>query len=467
VHSKQVEWNTGQYGPFAQHDVKTTKAVIFDPEEESLEHQDIFQAPDSDSDSIEPSTIESGPMENFPGDLDFPSESATDSGHSSVETIESGPVIAEEVQGEAHQEAPTQAPARRENPARTTRYQGSYALIVKNDPDMPTLKHALQGEEAEKWRKSIDKELASHELNGTWEVCDLPAGQSIVDSKFVLKKKRDSEGNVSSFKVRLVARGFTQHEGIDYHETFAPVSNLSTIMILLTVAAEKNLELGQMDIETAYLNAPLKEEVYLKPPELLNDLFDGKVLRLRKALYGLKQAAREWNLLFTDTLRRLGWTPSINDPCLFTRKMKGKSEYLIIYVDDILIAAETEEAVALIKREIGEHFRAKDLGELSFILGIKVTRNRSAKKIWLSQEAYIDQLVQRFDVKGYAMTPMTSDTNPVRYEGTANSQDIRRYQEIIGSLLYAARCTRPDISNAVGLMRAFQLKPWSGTLQDG
>jgi hypothetical protein len=183
------------------------------------------------------------------------------------------------------------------------------------------------------------------------------------------------------------------------------------------------------------------------------------VLRLRKALYGLKQAAREWNLLFTDTLRRLGWTPSINDPCLFTRKMKGKSEYLIIYVDDILIAAETEEAVALIKREIGEHFRAKDLGELSFILGIKVTRNRLAKKIWLSQEAYIDQLVQRYDVKGYAMTPMTSDTNPVRYEGTANSQDIRRYQEIIGSLLYAARCTRPDISNAVGLCGRFSSNP--------
>ncbi|SOV07501.1 uncharacterized protein UDID_19206 [Ustilago sp. UG-2017a] len=202
----------------------------------------------------------------------------------------------------------------------------------------PTLGEAMNGEDAQLWKEAIRKELEGLEAMGTWEVVHQPPGVPLVDSKVVLWLKLDADGVPVKHKARLVARGFTQREGIDYQETFSPVAPLGAIRAILALAVQNNWEVHALDITMAYLNSTLKEAIYMKPPEG-SGVAPGKVYKVVKGLYGLKQSGREWNQEFDRSLRRMGFFQVECAPCIYTKGQGKDMAIVVIYVDDTLVIA--------------------------------------------------------------------------------------------------------------------------------
>lgn len=235
---------------------------------------------------------------------------------------------------------------------------------------------------------------------------DIPIGHQAISSKFHLRIKRDPVRGSVQNKARFVVRGFNQKAGIDYTDIYSPVANFKSILALLTIGASKDYEIHQMDFDAAFLNASIKEEMYVEPISSLDmRLPPNHVYRLKKTLYGLKQSPREWWLLLQGSLRNLGWTPTLTDNCIFFRRNKDQFEYLAVYVDDIIILSPNTNSIDLIKAELSSLFKCKDLGELSYVLGVRVNRNRKEKTIKLDQEALIRKYVERFKIQHPASTP--------------------------------------------------------------
>lgn len=273
--------------------------------------------------------------------------------------------------------------------------------------------------------------------------------------------KRDANGNVERYKARLVAKGFMQREGIDFNEVFAPVSKHSTLRVLLSVVAAQDLELHQLDVKTAFLNGDLEEVIYMKQPPGYAEGGPRTVCRLHKSLYGLRQAPRAWHAKLKSHLEVMGFTASQADAGLFVRRHDGNVEYLLVYVDDILIASKELAAVQAVKTELGATFDVRDLGEAKFFLGMEITRNREERTIKLSQVRAINDLMSKFNMSD-AKTKTTPISVTTRLsKGGSKEVDKERvpYMELVGSLLYLASCTRPDIAQAVGALSRYMAHP--------
>ncbi|KAJ1576925.1 hypothetical protein NDA15_003289 [Ustilago hordei] len=321
----------------------------------------------------------------------------------------------------------------------------------------PTLKEALAGDDAQQWQEAIRKELDGLEAMGTWEIVDVPPNTRLVDSKIVLRLKLDADGIPVRHKARLVARGFTQREGIDFEETFAPVAPLSAIRALLSLAVERNWEIHQLDITMAYLNFTLNHVIYMKPPEGAK-VPTGKAYRVIKGLYGLKQSGREWNMEFDKFLRRSNFHRLDCAPCIYTRGEGDNFAIVVIYVDDTLIIAPTLETVRRIKEEIGQKWRMEDGGNVSHFLGIKITRNREAKTMDLEQTSYVKQLLDEHLDKRRRKSSVPLQDIPVP-ETAASMAERKEYPQIVGKLLWLSNGTRPDISQAVGVLARYMTQP--------
>ncbi|KAJ1570926.1 hypothetical protein NDA11_005695 [Ustilago hordei] len=321
----------------------------------------------------------------------------------------------------------------------------------------PTLKEALAGDDAQQWQEAIRKELDGLEAMGTWEIVDVPPNTRLVDSKIILRLKLDADGIPVRHKARLVARGFTQREGIDFEETFAPVAPLSAIRALLSLAVERNWEVHQLDITMAYLNSTLNHMIYMKPPEGAK-VPTGKAYRVIKGLYGLKQSGREWNMEFDKFLRRSNFHRLDCAPCIYTRGEGDNFAIVVIYVDDTLIIAPTLETVRRIKEEIGQRWRMEDGGNVSHFLGIKITRNREAKTMDLEQTSYVKQLLDEHLDKRRRKSSVPLQDIPVP-ETAASMAERKEYPQIVGKLLWLSNGTRPDISQAVGVLARYMTQP--------
>ncbi|SPC67392.1 related to retrotransposon protein [Ustilago sp. UG-2017b] len=256
----------------------------------------------------------------------------------------------------------------------------------------PTLKEALASDNAQQWQEAIRKELDGLEAMGTWEIVDVLLDTKLVDSKIVLRLKLDADGIPIRHKARLVARGFTQREGIDFEETFALVAPLSAIRALLSLAVERDWEVHQLDITLVYLNSTLKHVIYMKPPEGAK-VPKGKAYRVIKGLYGLKQSGQEWNMEFDKFLQRSNFHRLDCVPCIYTRGKGDDFAIVIIYVDDTLIISPKLKTVERIKEEIGRKWKVEEGGDVSHFLGIKISRDREAKTMDLKQTSYIKQLL--------------------------------------------------------------------------
>ena len=186
------------------------------------------------------------------------------------------------------------------------------------------------------------EELHALEKNRTWEYTKLPTGKKLVGCKWVFTVKHNADESINWFKARLVAKGFTKSYGVDYEETFASVAKLNSIQVLLSLAANLDWPLQQLDIKNAFLNSELEEEVYMEvPPGLDTQKSFGKVCKLRKSLYGLKQSPRAWFDRLTRVVKRLGFLQCQTDHTMFIKSSsEGKRTILIVYVDDIILIGD-------------------------------------------------------------------------------------------------------------------------------
>ncbi|MBV8801742.1 MAG: hypothetical protein JO131_02020, partial [Gammaproteobacteria bacterium] len=222
----------------------------------------------------------------------------------------------------------------------------------------------------------MNEELNALIKNNTWDLVDLPPEKSVVGCKWVYKIKTHADGSVERYKARLVAKGYTQEYGIDYEETFAPVARLTSVRALIAVASARKWSLFQMDVKNAFLNGDLTEEVYMQPPPGYLHA-PNQVCRLRKALYGLKQAPRAWFSKFSSALLLLGFTSSAYDAALFRKQTESGLILILLYADDMIITGDDVKGIHDLKLSLSQKFEMKDLGNLSYFLGLEVNSNSS------------------------------------------------------------------------------------------
>jgi len=209
------------------------------------------------------------------------------------------------------------------------------------DADPTSYEEAMASPDREHWAKAIETELTAHATNGTWRLTTLPATARAMGFKWVFTRKRDAVGQVVRWKARLVAQGFSQRLGVDVFEVFAPVMHFKTLRCILVVVAVRDLELKQLDVPTAFLNAECKEDVYMKVPTGVV-AGQGQVCKLVKTLYGIKQAPREWNIEFNGSIVALGYTRCVSDTCVYVKQSRtGQSIIIPVFVDDAFPACAT------------------------------------------------------------------------------------------------------------------------------
>ncbi|GJS43695.1 retrotransposon protein, putative, ty1-copia subclass [Tanacetum coccineum] len=340
-----------------------------------------------------------------------------------------------------------------------------HSLGDLNEP--ANYKAALSDPEFEKWLVAMNEEMQSMNDNKVWKLVVLPPNAKVVKSKWIYKKKTNMDGKVYIYKARLVAKGFTQTYGVDYEETFSPVADIRAIRILIAIAAYYDYEIWQMDVKTAFLNGFLEEEIYMEQPKgFIDPNHPSKVCKLQRSIYGLKQASRSWNKRFDEEIKKFGFHQNLDEPCVYQKASGSNVIFLILYVDDIILMGNHIPSLQEVKDYLGKCFSMKDLGEAAFILGIKIYRDRSRRLIGLSQNAYLDKILKRYrmDNSKRGSIPMQVDLHLNKSQCATTSAEMKRMQNVpyasaVGSIMYAVRCTRPDVAFAQNITSRFQQNP--------
>jgi transposase InsO family protein len=308
-----------------------------------------------------------------------------------------------------------------------------------------------EAKEHKVWRDAVENEHSAMVRNHTWDEAELPLGKKAVTSRWLFTIKYNSDGTIERHKSRLVARGFTQTYGEDYHDTFAPVAKLHTVRVVLSLATNLDWDLWQMDVKNAFLQGELEDEVYMHPPPGLEYIVKpGNVLRLRKAIYGLKQSPRAWYHKLSHTLRDHGFHKSEADHTLFTLQSVNGIVVILVYVDDIIITGSNKEGMKGIKEHLHSVFDIKDLGEMKYFLGIEICRSKEG--LFLSQRKYTLDLLHECDLGSRKASTPLEDAYKATCKGENNDDkpfdDVSQYRRMVGKLIYLT-ITRPDICFAV------------------
>ncbi|GJR01309.1 retrovirus-related pol polyprotein from transposon TNT 1-94 [Tanacetum coccineum] len=277
------------------------------------------------------------------------------------------------------------------------------------------------------------------------------------DYAFISENKCDAKNIVVRNKTRLVTKGYRQEEGIDFEESFAPVARLETVRMFIAYAAHKNITIFQMDVKMAFLNGPLKEEVYVSQPEgFIDPEFPDYVYRLKKALYGLKQAPRAWYDKLSSFLIKHGFTKGIIDPTLFTPCHGGDILLVQVYVDDIIFRSTNPDFSKCFANLMKNNFEMSMMGELKFFLGLQV--HQSPRSIFISQSQYAIELLKKHGLDEFVSmsTPMATKRLDADLQGTPTNQTT--YRRMIGGLMYL-RASHPDIAFATFVCARYQARP--------
>ena len=212
----------------------------------------------------------------------------------------------------------------------------------------------------------------------------LPPGRIAIGCKWVFKLKHAGDGTVERFKARLVAKGYVQKFCIDYDETFSPVVRFSSIRFLLAFAVQNDLLIDQMDVETAFLNGKLDEEIYMKQPEgYVKPGEEHLVCKLEKSLCGFKQSSRCWNKAFREGIEKIGFTQASADPCVFIRKEEDTLTIIGVHVDDLMILAQNIWEMKRVKDSLKLQFKMKDMGDLHYYEGVCIIHDMENKEVHL------------------------------------------------------------------------------------
>ena len=281
-------------------------------------------------------------------------------------------------------------------------------------------------------------------------------------AKWVYTIKTNQEGE-ETYKARFVAKGYSQISDIDYQETFAPTARMSSIRMLLQRAVQNEMIIHQMDVKTAFLNAPIDCEIYIDQPEGFEkhgDHSESLVCKLKKSLYGLKQSGRNWNNLLHTYLINENFTQSLADPCVYVRTTEDeRCVIVIVWVDDIIIATSDSNSLQRVKKSLKDRFKMTDLGVLKWFLGTEFQCSESSIK--MNQTRYIEKILAKFKMTDCKPkpTPCVLGLDKVLGEESPEMDDPRPYRAIVGSLIYVMTGTRPDLCYIVTKLSQKMSKP--------
>jgi len=322
-----------------------------------------------------------------------------------------------------------------------------------------------EAKESPEWCAAYNKEIQSFVDNDILEFVPRTDDMKVLSWRWIFRVKENTVTGAVTHKARGTLRGDHQIEGVDYQETFAPVARLKSLRLLLSVVCEQDLECDNMDVDTAFLYGQKQEDepdVFVRipqdfpvPSEIRRSTKE-YVGKLKRHVYGLKQAPRTWFRTLSEYLVSKRFVPCVHDACLFVRRTEDRCCYIFVYVDDLVIAANSVEEMGIVKGELRDKWSMKDLGPIESILGIRVIRDRANRTLFLSQEKYVDNLLKKFDLENVkaARTPfdpgcaLSKSMCPESEEERALASK-RPYRELVGSLMYLMVCTRPDIAFAI------------------
>lgn len=321
---------------------------------------------------------------------------------------------------------------------------------------------AMMRKDKEKWKEAINKEMNSLVKNKTWEVVDRPTGRKVIKCTWVFKVKQDAQGHLERYKARLCACGYSQREGEDFIEIFAPVVKFPTIRLLLSILVTMGWKSVHLDVDTAFLYGTIDYEIYMELPAGFyhKERKHGKVVRLLKSLYGLKQAARIWNQVLHGVLIQFGFKQTQMDNCCYIWTRNQETIILSVYVDDMFAIYNTEAGIKELEKFLQKHFSMKFLGQVNFLLGMQIDRTKDA--LVLHQNLYVsDSLIKyQLDQVKERDTPMEANLRLHSIlETETKVSDHNRYRSMVGTGMYAMVGTRPDIAFAIGRISKFLENP--------
>ncbi|KAH9687283.1 hypothetical protein KPL70_014708 [Citrus sinensis] len=310
-------------------------------------------------------------------------------------------------------------------------YLREHDFDVDSSFDPITFQEAISCSKSSSWIHAMHDEMAFMYHNGVWDLVELPDGCRPIGCKWLFKTKRD-----------------------------ARISTKDSFRIIMALVAHFNLELHQMDVKTAFLNGSLSKDVYMVQPEDFIEFGkENMVCKLKRSIYGLKQASRQWYLKFHDIVTSYGFQENVVDQCIYLRVSGSKYIILVLYVDDILLAANDTNFLLETKEILSYSFDMKDLSEAHYILGIEILRDRSKGVLGLSQKTYIERILKRFNLQSCApgKAQISKGDKLSKSQCADNDVDKARmqkvsYASVVGSLMYAQVCTHPNIAFPVGVL---------------
>ncbi|CAI7815001.1 unnamed protein product [Closterium sp. NIES-53] len=316
----------------------------------------------------------------------------------------------------------------------------STLLAPEGDPDAPDIPtprsyaEAIEGPYSSQWQAAMDAEMASWKSTGTYVDEVPPPRANIVSGMWIFR-------------------------GVDYFQTFSPTPKMTTLRVLLHIAAHRDYELHSLDFSTTFLQGSLHEEIWLRrPPGFTGSFPAGTQWSLRRPVYGLRQAPREWHDTLRTTLAALGFAPSTTDPSLFLRTDTLLPPfYILVYVDDLVFAMADTAGLATVKSELQKRHTCTDLGELRSYLGLQITRDRARRTITLTQSHMVQQVLQRFNFtySSPQATPLSTHHSLSALPSDESVEPSGLYPELVGCLMYLMTCTRPDLAYPLSILARY------------
>jgi transposase InsO family protein len=340
------------------------------------------------------------------------------------------------------------------------KYWENINYLNEEDENPKSYSEAINSENSHQWKEAIKQEYDNLIKNETWELVELPKDRKAIGCKWVFKIKRNSDNTIDKYKARLVAQGFSQRKGIDYNETFSPVTRFATIRFLLAYANHYDLEIEQLDVVAAFLNGKIDEDLYMRQPQ--GHEVKGKehlICKLKKSIYGIKQAPHTWNETLYKTLNSLGFTKGTVDTTVY--QDLERNIIVAVYVDDILVIGKNRKDISEIKNKLSEKFDIVDKGPIKQFLGWEIMRNREEGLLCINQKKYITDILKRFNMENCKSSDIPI-SKICEISGKGDSSDDMKnipFREAIGSLMYLMVSTRPDICFAVGKLSRYLDQP--------
>ncbi|PKU78290.1 Retrovirus-related Pol polyprotein from transposon TNT 1-94 [Dendrobium catenatum] len=310
------------------------------------------------------------------------------------------------------------------------------------------------------WRQAMSAEFEALQRQGTWTLVPYDPSQNLLGCKWLFKTKYNADGSIARYKARLVAQGFKQEHGLDYHETFSPVAKFATIRVFLTVAINRGWPIIQLDVSNAFLHGTLKEVIHMKQPAgFVDSQYPNHVCLLKKSIYGLKQSPREWFATLSSYMSTYGFKTSSADPSLFLLHKGSTQLYMIIYVDDIILTGNSQTELYKLVAALQSEFSMRNLGHLHQFLGLQVCRTASG--LHLNQSQYAKDILQRAAMshcKPVATQLPSPLPTPDMTDALYDKPEF--YRKLVGSLQYLT-ITHPDLLFAVNYLSQHMHQPYN------